>query len=121
MSRYAHASGPTTNLSHTGRSDRGRPGVKHEHDDPQMLRAEEQLWALRYKEQNPFREEEAARHSRQLNGSYGTTMAYGLEKVSSFRSGQRKTFAMWVNQKLIMGGHSPISVDNLAEEFKDGV
>jgi len=48
-------------------------------------------------------------------------MAYGLEKVSSFRSGQRKTFAMWVNQKLIMGGFAPISVDNLADEFKDGM
>merc|ERR1711971_666967 len=48
-------------------------------------------------------------------------MPFGLEKVASFRSGQRKSFTMWANDKLIQGGHDPISVDNMADEFKDGV
>jgi len=44
----------------------------------------------------------------------------GLTKVASFRSGQRKTFTMWANSKLIAGGHDPIGVENMADEFTDG-
>jgi len=49
-------------------------------------------------------------------------VTYNLTKVASFRSGQRKTFTMWANSKLIAAGHDPIrNVDKMADSFRDGV
>jgi len=46
---------------------------------------------------------------------------WGLQKKTSYRSGQRKTFTMWCNQKLVNAGSNTMSVDNMKEEMKNGV
>jgi hypothetical protein len=46
---------------------------------------------------------------------------WGLEKKTSYRSGQRKTFTMWCNQKLVAAGANTMSVDNMKDEMKNGV
>merc|ERR1712166_1554017 len=46
---------------------------------------------------------------------------WGLEKKTSYRSGQRKTFTMWCNMKLVTAGCNTMSVDNMKDEMKNGV
>merc|ERR1711865_1176751 len=44
---------------------------------------------------------------------------WGLEKKTSYRSGQRKTFTMWCNMKLVTAGCNTMSVDNMKDEMKN--
>eukprot|EP00658_Telonema_sp_P-2_P028088 TRINITY_DN21595_c0_g1_i1.p1 TRINITY_DN21595_c0_g1~~TRINITY_DN21595_c0_g1_i1.p1 ORF type:complete len:575 (-),score=204.85 TRINITY_DN21595_c0_g1_i1:222-1946(-) len=46
---------------------------------------------------------------------------WGLQKKTSYRSGQRKTFTMWCNQKLVNAGSNTMSVDAMKDELKNGV